>query len=117
MVNGRPRVTVTINAEGALGDLEDMFLVTDTRAVVTAMERRMAMVIANEINAALRKTKELGSDIFGFGQAIYKRYPKQWLSLRDSWNDKGFKELEVKIEVKSKVRRSGLVEIGLPIRR
>ena len=117
IVNGRPRVTVTINAEGALGDLEDMFLVTDTRAVVTAMERRMATVIANEINAALRKTKELGSDIFGFGQAIYKRYPKQWLSLRDSWNDKGFKELEVKIEVKSKVRRSGLVEIGLPIRR
>ncbi|NMB10893.1 MAG: Ger(x)C family spore germination protein [Firmicutes bacterium] len=117
IVNGKPRVTVTIQAEGTIGDIEDMSLVTDSRAAITSMERRMATVIANEITSTLRKAQELGSDIFGFGQTIYQRYPREWKHLRETWNDQGFKELEVKIEVKSKIRRSGLIEIGLPIRR
>lgn len=81
------------------------------------MERQMATVITNDINAALKKARELGSDIFGLGQSIYQGYPKEWKQLRDTWNDEGFKEVEVKIEVKANIRRSGLTEIGTPVRR
>lgn len=117
IVNGTPRITITIQAEGVVGDIEDMFLVTNTKAGVASMERRMATVIAHEINAALKEAQELGSDIFGFGRAIYRAHPKEWKQLRDTWNDQGFKELEVKLEVKAKIRRSGLTEVGNPIRR
>ncbi|NMB44811.1 MAG: Ger(x)C family spore germination protein [Firmicutes bacterium] len=117
IVDGRPRMTVKIQAEGAIGDIEDMFMITDSLGAVASMERRMATVIANDVNAALQKARELGSDIFGFGQAIYRRYPKEWSSWKDNWNDQGFQELEVKVEVESKIRRSGLIEVGVPLRR
>lgn len=117
MVGGRPTITIAIEAEGVVGDIEDMLLVTDSVAAVTSMERRMATVIANEVYSALEKARELGSDIFGFGQAFYRQHPKEWRHLKENWNDQGFQELEVKVEVKSSIRRSGLAEIGLPVRR
>ena len=115
--NGKPKITITIRAEGAVGDIQDMFVVMDTKTAVASMERQMATVITNDINAALKKARELGSDIFGLGQSIYQGYPKEWKQLRDTWNDEGFKEVEVKIEVKANIRRSGLTEIGTPVRR
>ena len=118
IVEGRPSATVIVEAEANVGDIQAMFEVTDTTRMMSAMERRMATVIVNEIKAAVDKAqRELKSDVFGFGQAIYQEYPKEWRRLREDWNDRGFPELEVKTEVTVKLHKTGLTEIGLPMRR
>lgn len=44
--------------------------------------------------------REFGTDIFGFGEEVRRKYPKQWRTLRSEW-DKHF--LDVSVEVTAKV--------------
>lgn len=54
--------------------------------------------------------KEFGSDIFGFGQSIYKKYPKVWnTQFKENW-EKEFVQTKVTIHSKAFVRRIGLVK-------
>ncbi|MBI0576575.1 Ger(x)C family spore germination protein [Neobacillus cucumis] len=51
---------------------------------------------------------EFQSDIFGFGQAVYRKYPKAWNTVyKKNW-DQDFPKIEVKIHSKVYVRRIGL---------
>jgi spore germination protein KC len=62
--------------------------------------------------AALKKAQELNTDIFGFGEVIHQKYPKEWKELEKRW-DEVFPEIEVKVIVKSKLNLTG--EITRPI--
>lgn len=46
-------------------------------------------------------------DIFGFGEAIHKKYPTKWKTLKKDW-DKKFSEVEISLNVDLTVRRVGL---------
>lgn len=51
-----------------------------------SLEKRQAAVIESEVKAALRKAQaELGVDIFGFGEAVHRKYPKEWQELKGRW--------------------------------
>lgn len=111
--NGKPSVTVEVDAEAAVGDVQEFIDTVDASKVVPSMERRMATVIKNEIMAALEKAQgQFKSDIFGFGSAISKRFPREWQALKRDWNDTGFIQLDVQVKVKAKLRRSGLIKIN-----
>lgn len=68
--------------------------------------------IRGEVEAALKKSRELNADIFGFGDIIYQHYPKKWEAIEKDWNKK-FKNIQIDISVDAKLRRSG--RIGKPI--
>ncbi|HHY45950.1 MAG TPA: Ger(x)C family spore germination protein [Firmicutes bacterium] len=106
--NGRISVMVKIQAEANLGDVQGFIDPLKSPEVWTSMERRMATVIRNEVMAAVAKAQELGSDIFGFGAELNRKNPKKWAELKDRW-DEEFRRVEVQVEVKAKLRRSGLV--------
>jgi spore germination protein KC len=58
---------------------------------------------------ALNKAqKELKTDIFGFGEAIHRKYPKTWEKLKDDWNDK-FTDLPVNITVEVETKQLGQI--------
>jgi len=58
---------------------------------------------------ALNKAqKELKTDIFGFGEAIHRKYPKTWEKLKDDWNDK-FTDLPVNITVEAETNQLGQI--------
>lgn len=58
---------------------------------------------------ALNKAqKELKTDIFGFGEAIHRKYPKTWEKLKDDWNDK-FTDLPVNITVEAETIQLGQI--------
>ena len=116
IVDGKPKVTIQVKAMGNFADRENIFVNPEGLAPsVLSIERQMATVIRNEIEAVINRAKELGSDIFGFGEAFYRFHPKEWKRLREDWNDQGFQDLEVKVEVKAMLRRSGLIELEVPL--
>lgn len=55
------------------------------------------------INAAQKNFKE---DIFGFGEAIHRKYPKEWKKLKDKWTEE-FAHCRVKVNVHSSIKRPG----------
>ena len=116
MKDDRPVAKVRIQAEANFGETQHMVGRTeDSNLLAKAIIRRFAEAIRQEVHQAIDKAQEeYGSDIFGFGQAIHRKYPKVWKNLRSNWNDDGFKKLNVTVEVKTKIRQIGLVEINLP---
>ncbi|NPV80273.1 MAG: Ger(x)C family spore germination protein [Firmicutes bacterium] len=114
--DGRVSVTIKVEAEANLGDIQGFLDPLKSPEVWTSMERRMATVIRNEIMAAVAKAQELDSDIFGFGAELNRRNPKKWLELKDRW-DEEFRCINIQVEVKAKLRRSGLIIRSTRIKR
>lgn len=106
--NGRVSVTVRIEAEANLGEVQGTLDPMKYPQAWGEMESQMAEAIKKEVMAAISKAKELNSDVFGFGAALNRKQPKEWTSLKDRW-DLEFPRIDVKLEIKAKLRRTGLV--------
>ncbi|MCR4403631.1 MAG: Ger(x)C family spore germination protein [Firmicutes bacterium] len=114
--DGKVGVTVKVEAEANVADVQGFVDLLGTPEIWSSMERRMAAVIENEVLAAVARAQELGSDIFGFGAELNRRYPRKWSEeFRDRW-DEEFRKVDVKVEVKAKLRRMGLTLQSLDIR-
>ncbi len=72
------------------------------------LENATAYEIKKEIQQTLDKAREMGTDIYGFGEAINLKYPKEWKTIQTNW-DKLFKEIDIKIEVTSKLVGDGRI--------
>lgn len=51
--------------------------------------------------------EQLNSDIFGFGNKIYKNQPKEWKRLKTKWHEV-FKTVDVKVSAHVKIENTGL---------
>jgi spore germination protein KC len=94
---------VDLEAREGLLDLD----LTD-KTLVEALEESLNALILHEARATLNRVqKELKSDIYGFGNKVYRANPKLWEKLESRWNDELFPNLEVHIQVKTRVRAPG----------
>jgi spore germination protein KC len=104
--DGTPYIMVKIKEEGNLGEERGTANLMNTEAW-TILEKHQAGVIRHEVKATLAKAQQLNADVFGFGEQIYKKYPREWKKIEPHW-DEVFPELEVKIAVEADLRRTGL---------
>lgn len=105
--DGKISMTVEIKEEGNLGEQMAAGNLAEPEKF-KLLERAQAKVIEGEIRAALEKAQgELGADIFRFGEAVHRAYPKEWKALEKHWAEE-FTLVEVTIEVETKLRRLGL---------
>lgn len=77
-------------------------------AVIQSIADRAAEAIRNDIEHAIAKAKQLGVDVFGFGNTIYRKEPQVWNEIVKGRWDEFFKALDVNIEVEVNLRRTGL---------
>ncbi|CAG7644061.1 Spore germination protein B3 [Paenibacillus solanacearum] len=78
-----------------------------------SLERQLAESIEARIRAALVKPqKQWNADIFDFADAFRRAYPKEWKQSKARWNEI-FPDVEVRIESKVKVLRTGLSSSGV----
>ncbi len=111
IAGGKPSVTVEIRAVGSLGDIQpDTVDITDP-GIWNNMEKRKAAAIEGEIRAAVAKAQALNADIFGFGEALRRQFPKEWKSMEYKW-DEIFPGLPVNIKVDAKIR--GTMKVTKP---
>ncbi|MCL4514347.1 MAG: Ger(x)C family spore germination protein [Firmicutes bacterium] len=104
----RPAVAIEITEEGNIGDETGRTNLTDL-AYFRSLEQRKATIIQNEVLAALDKTqKQLRSDIFGFGLAFSRKFPKEWKHMESHWPDQFFPDLPVKVKVHARLRETGV---------
>ncbi len=62
-----------------------------------------------------QNTNEWAADIFGFGEAIHRKYPELWEKIKDDWNSE-FVNLPVNITVKVKTIQPGQIAQSFFIR-
>ena len=79
-----------------------------TLAAFEKLQKNQAEVIKQEVTAAFNKSKELNSDIFGFGDMIHKKYRYKWVQMEDHW-DKLYPSIELIFKVEAKIRKTDLL--------
>lgn len=100
------RFKVKINVNGML-DEATTSLRTDPAAAANILEQACSKTIKEEIEHTLQKTQtEYKSDIFGFGQLVHQKYPREWKNMQDNW-DELFSQATVEVEVQTEVTKTG----------
>ncbi len=76
---------------------------------IKELEMELEKSVKKIVNASQEKgQKELGSDIFAFGNVLYRQHAKEWdNSYEEKW-DALFPEMPVDVEVKSQILDAGL---------
>ncbi|MGM7724009.1 Ger(x)C family spore germination protein [Metabacillus sp. Hm71] len=105
-------VKITVNTTSEMNVMENASeLDLNDPKNIEKLQTELEKEIHTRIHEVLVKAKdELGSDIFGFGEAVYKKYPKQWNEkYKKDWNER-FKKLDVSVHPTVYVRRIGLTK-------
>ncbi len=72
------------------------------------LEKKWNKSLKKDIDETIKKIQnDYKSDIFGFGNLIYKNYPKKWKKIENNWNSKYFKNLKIKIHTNVKIVSTG----------
>jgi spore germination protein KC len=105
---GRIFVTVDIREESNLGETTGP-LDLSRPETIKKLEALQAGAIRSEVESALAKAQqEYGVDVFGFGEAVHRKFPEQWKEIKKDWPDL-FPLVQVQVVVDAKIRRTGMI--------
>lgn len=106
--DGQIIMAVEIAVESNLGEATGELDVEKPKTI-EKLEELQARAIQEEIGSALaRAQEEYGVDVFGFGEALHRKYPRQWKEMKNRWSEL-YPEVQVQVGVKAKIRRTGLI--------
>ncbi len=103
----KPTFTVELRIEGDVIETSVLASLTELE-LIKEIENRVTQAVEGEIFAALARAQsaELQVDVFQFGHAFSKKFPKEWERLQTEWNAH-FADATVEVDVTVKVRRTG----------
>ncbi|MEK3883996.1 Ger(x)C family spore germination protein [Paenibacillus sp. PL2-23] len=105
---GRYSIRMRIDSEGDLV-LNGTDMNPGEPGAIASMEAAVKAAIRDRIELALQKVQqEMKADIFGFGEAFHRKYPKEWKEMKERW-DAEFPQVEVPLDITVFIRRSGMI--------
>jgi len=103
-INFKLEVKTDVAITEAITDLD----LTKTEDI-EKLQKNLAKEIEKEMETTLwRAQQDYNADIFGYGNAIYRSYPKKWEEIKDDW-DQIFPTVTTDIKVKVTVKRLGMI--------
>ncbi len=105
--DGRLKIKIDIKVSGSLGDANCYVDVLDENTW-NSINQRQAEAIRRDILLSLKQARTLKADIFGFGDAVYKKYPQEWKKMKPDWEEI-FPSLEVEIEAQTTLVRPNMI--------
>ncbi|TYQ12679.1 UNVERIFIED_CONTAM: spore germination protein KC [Acetivibrio alkalicellulosi] len=102
------KINVLANVTNVTGEL-DVSDMNNTKILSEVLENRLRQICEDTLSKVQREFK---TDIFGFGDTIYRKHPKLWRELKSDWASE-FSKLDVNIDIIVKINQLG--EITKPI--
>lgn len=104
--NNQLYIQVTVHPHGYIGSLNHPVPI-DTETYKW-LQTKINYVIRDEIHEAVAVAKKNKADIFGFHEYVHRAYPQVWKTWEEQWPAR-FSELDVKVNVQSKLLLNGLL--------
>ncbi|MBT2289700.1 Ger(x)C family spore germination protein [Paenibacillus albidus] len=106
--DGKPEFKVNLALEANLNAVQCTIDLNQPSTIETITTR-----LEDEYNRNLTRNirdiqHQYGSDIFGFGEALHRKYPSLWKEYRQHWED-SFKTVKIGVRSKVAIRRIGSV--------
>lgn len=106
--HGKIEIEITVKEEGSIGEQDGSLKLTEP-GMIGILEKRKAAEMRGDIERCLQKCQmEFHSDIFGFGEEIQRKFPKEWARLEPEW-DREFSFLKIEINTKARINGTGFI--------
>lgn len=102
--DGQINISIEINEEGNLTEYNGKQNLNDK--LLKQIEKSEAKKIESDIRTAINKSIVLNADIFGFGEAVHRKYKKEWKDIASRW-DEIYPDINVEIKVKTRINEVG----------
>lgn len=101
------KIIVNISSKGMINEVGCNIDLQDSK-VIKKLQKEAKNKMEEYAYKAINKSKNLKTDIFGYGNIIYKKYPKYFNSIED-WNDY-FPNLDIVVNIDFKLQEKGALE-------
>ena len=105
--DGGVKVSLKVNATLKLDEMEG-FLGVDSRDLLVYLSNLAGDAIEEQILSTFEIARAMGTDIYGYGAAIHRKYPQEWKSMKDNW-EAYFKGIEFSVSIKTSMPDVGKV--------
>ncbi|GAF11921.1 spore germination protein GerKC [Bacillus sp. JCM 19046] len=106
--NETPSATYSFTIESSISEVDckdlDLASASDFAEIEAKAEEEFKVALEDTVKA----TQELGSDVLGVGQSIYRKYPTYWEAHREDWSAI-FAEMDINVEVDINLTDSGSI--------
>ncbi|WP_027087137.1 Ger(x)C family spore germination protein [Cohnella panacarvi] len=104
--NGEPAMKLAMQVESNLAEVNcDIDLTKE--ASIAKLESLMREKVKDVMSDGIRHVQQqYGADIYGFGEAFYRKYPKQWRTWHKDWETR-FRELPIEFDIRYRIERMG----------
>ncbi len=106
--DGGVRISLKVNAVVETGEIYG-FKEKKPPELLEHLQYLAQEKIKDQITSCFMTARDLNADIFGFCTMVYKKYPRQWNTLKDRW-DEVYPNID--LDVQAKVRIPGMGQIG-----
>ena len=107
--NGTPKVTVNAGGTGSLIEVNCEKDLENTK-VIDEIKKNVDEELQNFLYKGINVAKKYKTDIFGFGNMLYKKNPKYWNNVKDRWNDEMLPNLIVEINSDINLENKGSLQ-------
>ncbi|WP_055665970.1 Ger(x)C family spore germination protein [Desnuesiella massiliensis] len=108
ITNGKIKIIIDIYEEGLIGENDSNIEMNSTEAI-NSFENQFEMEIKKQVEACLKRVQqEYKTDVFGFGEEIHKKLPRQWKEIKDSWEEI-YPGVNIEVNAKVKLRATGKI--------
>ena len=103
---GEPSMTIAMQVNVNLAEVNCDLDLTKSESI-TKLEDVMREKTRSVMSSGIRHVQQqYGADIYGFGEAFYRKYPKLWRTWRKDWESR-FRELPVEFDIRYRIERMG----------
>jgi len=97
---------IDIKAAGYL--LESNCVIDLTQpSVVKQLEKQLQEEVKRMVNQSWTAAKRLKVDVFGFADAVHRKYPREWAKMKNNWEET-FSHIQIEPHIKISMDRVGL---------
>lgn len=102
-----PRMTVGIKVNVSVLQNTSRFESSDP-IFIRQTEKAAVDVIRYKVEKSIKQAQGMGVDIFGFGEAFYRQYPREWQRLQEDRWESIFPSMQVKVNVEVRILHTGM---------
>lgn len=105
--DGGVQVALDVDARMRISELHG-FGQTDVKDLIPYLTEAAKEEIRQRIIDTFEEARELNADIYGFGTSVYRKYPKEWKTMKGRW-DEIFPDTQVDVQVEVQIPGTGQI--------
>ncbi|MCP8969233.1 Ger(x)C family spore germination protein [Ectobacillus ponti] len=114
MKQGRPEFHLDLYVEAEIEGIGCRSFEVASPKAVRQLEQQVSRQLEKEMQHGFQTVQKMQSDVFGFGEWLYRNQPRVWKKYDQDW-PRLFGQADLTVKVQTTIRRSGMIQNHYPL--